>query len=305
LAHQFLAKPCDIGSLREAINRVYDLFLRLGSYEIKGVLGSLGALPSLPGNYYELKEKLSARRVNREEIISLMQSDVGMLSKLLQIVNSPTLGSSKPILTVREAVFFVDLQMLQEFLLVGEVFEVCEDHHEDNLFVSSFYRHSLFVGSLASSLMHPPEQVGEAFSAGMLHDVGRMILAARLPKLSQEIKQRATQQQIPFYQAEERSTSHALIGASLFSLWGLPYTLIEAVARHHDVEQVQHREFGILDAVYVAQILVEQVEKNSQDLTEMEDRYLRRMGVSDRLPRWREIAKTRGESISQGSSVAV
>jgi HD-like signal output (HDOD) protein len=300
LAHQFLAKPCGVEMLRDVINRIYDLYQQLRTKEMRIALASLGALPSLPVHYYELNEKLSGARVNREEIISLIERDVGMLSKLLQIVNSPVFGASKPIVTARDAVFFVDLQMLRELLLVGQVFEICETPEANNFSVLNFYRHSLLVGSIASALVHTPSQAAEAFTAGMLHDVGMLVLATRLPSLFEETNQRARQRKVPFYQAEERPATHALIGAALFSLWGLPYSVIEAVARHHEIESLRHREFGVLDAVYVSQLLVAQLEQNSQEFSELDDRYLRRVGVWERLPRWRELAKTREASISQG-----
>ena len=300
LAHQFLAKPCGVEMLREVINRIYDLHQQLRTNETRVALASLGTLPSLPGHYYELNERLSRPRVNREELISVIECDVGMLSKLLQLVNSPIFGATRPLITARDAVSSLDISMLRELLLVGQVFGACEVPEAKSFSMLNFYRHSLLVGSIASALVHTPSQVGEAFTAGMLHDVGLLILATRLPDIYEEINQRAVQQQQPFYQVEERASSHSLLGAALFSLWGLPYTVVEAAARHHEIESLRHREFGVLDAVYVAQLLVEQLEQDSQEVSELDDRYLRRVGVWERLPRWRELAKTREARISQG-----
>jgi HD-like signal output (HDOD) protein len=300
LAHQFLAKPCGVEILHDVLNRIYGLHQQLRTSETRAALASLGALPSLPGSYYELNERLSGPRVNREEIISLIERDVGMLAKLLQIVNSPVFGSKKPLITARDAVSSIDLQMLRELLLVGQIFELCEVPEAKSFSMLNFYRHSLLVGSIASALVHTQSQAGEAFTAGMLHDVGMLILVSRLPGLYEEINQRSRRQQQPFYQMEERSSSHSLLGAALFSLWGLPYTVVEAAARHHEIDHLRHREFGVLDAVYVAQLLVEQLEQNSQEVSELDDRYLRRVGVWERLPRWRELAKTREARISQG-----
>jgi HD-like signal output (HDOD) protein len=86
-------------------------------------------------------------------------------------------------------------------------------------------------------------------------------------------------------------TSHAETGAYLLGFWGLPFVVVEAVARHHDPETVSHSEFDVLSAVHVADLLAREVETGSSaSLTAGRLAYLEKLGVLDKLDGWRALA---------------
>ena len=119
--------------------------------------------------------------------------------------------------------------------------------------------------------------------AGLLHDVGKLVLARELPESFAEAIANSAARKIPLYQAETEllGLSHAEIGSYLLGIWGLPHNIVEAVANHHLPGRVPLRSsFGILEAIYVANCLTE---NRHIDMS-----YLEGMGIEAQLQDWRE-----------------
>jgi putative nucleotidyltransferase with HDIG domain len=273
LAHQFLSKPCRVDTLYRTISRAYELYQMLGSAQIKQTLASLSELPVLPLHLQTLQEQLQSNKADPSQIAELIERDVGMSAKLLQIANSPPLRATRTLSTAREVASFLDIPTLRSLVLTGKIFQACELPGET---YDDFYQHSLLVGSIARSIVDI-ERCNEAFTAGVLHDIGELILDAyAIDPLT-------------------RAANHSHVGGAILSLWGLPHPLVEAVTRHH--EPPTTKEFGSLDAVYIAQLLVRQLERGSQQFSDIERNYLRRADLWERIPQWLEIAKRREENV--------
>jgi HD-like signal output (HDOD) protein len=302
LAHQFLRKPCDPESLEGAIRRLIELQRLLTHPEVRATLSKLDGLPSLPSLCQELEDRIASPKVEPREIVSLIERDIGMQAKLLQVVNSPLFGVSRRVTSLLEAVHLLGLSAMRELVLVAKAFKsFTPPSPPPDFSLEEFHRHSLLVGSVASALLPDPRLASEAFAAGTLHDVGQLVLAHHLPeRLSEDLRQ-AKRSGRSLYEVEisRDAATHAALGGALFSLWGLPYPLVEAVARHHDASVVRHSEFGILDAVYIARMLVDEVEAGIK-LIERDTPYLDRLGATERVPRWRELARSRGEAALAG-----
>jgi len=130
----------------------------------------------------------------------------------------------------------------------------------------------------------------------MLHDVGKLIVAWKLPDRFKKLLAEVAEEQCPLYKVEEREYgfSHAEIGAYLLGLWGLPYAVVEAVALHHAPHRVPHQSFDAATAVYIANLLTEELESPAPSPGEngLEDNqeYLLSLGVQNDLPHWRAMA---------------
>jgi HD-like signal output (HDOD) protein len=126
--------------------------------------------------------------------------------------------------------------------------------------------------------------------------VGKLIMAWKLPERFRKLTAEGREEQCPLYQVEEREYgfSHAEIGAYLLGLWGLPYALVEAVALHHSPNRVPHQNFDAATAVYIANLLTQELD--SSPLSPQEDgfqnnqEYLVSLGVQEELPHWRAMA---------------
>jgi HD-like signal output (HDOD) protein len=122
-----------------------------------------------------------------------------------------------------------------------------------------------------------------------------MVLAAHLPNQYGETLRLANEEHLTLYQAEieHLGVSHCDIGAYLLDLWGLPNPIIEAAAFHHEPQNCPVNKFSALTAVYIANVL-ENEKKSSGIMTysvEFDEDYLEQVGVTERLPNWRDIAQ--------------
>jgi HD-like signal output (HDOD) protein len=138
-----------------------------------------------------------------------------------------------------------------------------------------------------------PADVEEAHIAGMLHDLGKLMLADSMPDRFQKALALASEQQLTSEKAEFEifGADHSGAAAYLLSLWGLPVTIVEAVAFHHVPSGRSHTEFGVLTAVHVADVIEHQLatEPSACPLPVFDSGYLAAAGVQDRIEEWRNV----------------
>ena len=147
--------------------------------------------------------------------------------------------------------------------------------------------------AIAKHEQRDKQTVENVFLAGMLHDVGSLVLAAELPHKWAELVARKAMPDASAISAERDvfGVSHALVGAYLLGLWALPDSIVEAVAYHEEPGACAAGDWGTFGIVHVASCLATQLD--CEDVTEVRglDRdYLRRVGVLDRWPEWRAVA---------------
>jgi putative nucleotidyltransferase with HDIG domain len=136
--------------------------------------------------------------------------------------------------------------------------------------------------------------VEDAYIAGMLHDIGKLMLAENSPGQFQQAMAMAAEREIPLHEAEFQvfGASHAGVGAYLLGLWGLPATMVEAVAFHHSPANSDLRCFGPLTAVHAANVLEQEFSANAANnrRSRLDEAYFAALGLSGRLEVWRKEA---------------
>jgi len=158
--------------------------------------------------------------------------------------------------------------------------------------------HAQLTANIAARLPLPKHLTDIAMVAGMLHDVGKLIMAWKLSAPFGEMLLEAQGTPCPLHQVEERMNgfSHAEMGAYLLGLWGLTYTVVEAVALHHGPNRVPHQNFDAISAVYAANLLAHEFEESSsggQAIYKLESyqEELAALGVWEMIPEWRAMVK--------------
>jgi hypothetical protein len=133
---------------------------------------------------------------------------------------------------------------------------------------------------------------------GLLHDVGRLVLAANLPENFERAHRLALEKQIVHWEAEREvfGTTHAEVGAYLLGLWGLPETIVEAVAYHHTPARCPHPGSAMFTALHVASVLAAAMPGHDAPLhcAEPDLDYLASLALAGRLPEWREFVPPDG-----------
>lgn len=298
VAHQFLNKPCEAGVLENVIERACNVQLLLNDPGIRARIGRIDALPALPRNYIALNKALADDYANLQDIARVIEQDIGMSAKLLQIVNSAFFGLGRKLASIPDAIAYLGLHVIKTLVLSVEVFRTFEGKNlSAAVELESIHEHSQLTARIAKRLSPNPDAGKDAFAAAILHDVGQLILATWLPKLIAESVETARATRAPLHQVEHElhGFSHAEVGAYLLGRWGLPYPIIEAVAYHHRPECVPQSGFDLLSAVHIADLLAYEIggvrEADAECHASLDPAYLERLGVAGELPRWREIAE--------------
>jgi HD-like signal output (HDOD) protein/CheY-like chemotaxis protein len=279
-AHRFLAKPCDSETLVAMLSQVLNLRAQLNSPKMHECIGGMAGLPSLPESCFALNRALEDERVALSDVARIVEHDVGMSAKVLQLVNSAFFGLSRRIANVDEAVRNLGLKAIRSLVLAQALFQELSGG-EVALFRAEEAR-SFLAAQFARrfSLEHPAYDVG--VTAAMLHNVGRLALIARLPA---EQRANADYARAHGSTAEEvertrLGVTHAEIGAYLLGLWGLPPEVIEAVGSHRaPLETRSTLDPGAV--VHIAEVLsAEALGLGQHETTPLSDEALRRLGAA-------------------------
>ena len=291
VAHQFLCKPCQAETLREVVTRACGLQALLDDATLQETLGGIDTIPALPRVYNELVAALADPEVALADVAAIVEQDLGITAKILQLVNSSFFGIKRRIADIRQATACLGTTMIRNLALSVEVFRAFEGTALPRGFsLEEEQAHANLTARIARNLVAGDKAQSEsAFLAAVLHDLGRLILATKLPEVYQRAVA-ASHGERPSCETEEaqNGVSHAEIGAYLLGIWGMPYTVVEAVANHHHPARVRHESFDVLSAVHVADALAHEV--SGATAPELDLDYLDSLGVVDQLPGWREMA---------------
>lgn len=297
--HQFLAKPFNAKVLKATLARLGGLDAYLSDEKLKALVANVGSLPSFPSLYLEVMEELDAEDPSVESIAAIISKDPGMTAKILQIVNSVAFGLTRQVVEPFEAVQQIGLGSVRSLVLSAHIFSCFEPKQIEGFSIEGLWSHSMRAGRVARLIMQlqdaEPADVEEAAIAGMLHDIGRLMLANSLPDQFARAAKLAVEKQVTLHQAEMEvfGATHAGAAAYLLGLWGLPAPIVEAVAFHHTPSISDTREFGPLTAVHAADVLEHELSEShppgSPELIDAE--YLKAVGVLQNVETWRTEAK--------------
>ncbi len=297
IAQRVLNKPCDPAMLEQAVERCCALNRRVNDPAVLQILAGITKLPALPKLYWEVVRELENPNADATSIGRVIEQDVGMTARVLQVANSAFFAPGRRLRHIREAVTFLGLLPLRSMALAMEMFNAMSDVVAPPGFsLAKLQAHSLRTGQIASGLLSDPDERQTAFSAGVLHDIGQMIMAVYLPERWIEARVRVQVRKERMIDAEFAvfGCTHAEIGAHLLgNRWGLPNGLVEAVTFHHAPGQAAAGKFGPAGAVHVANALAHEEEAAGQAPSDHDEQlldhdYLREVGIEGELAAWRE-----------------
>jgi len=307
-AHQYLAKPCDAETLKEAVTRASALRNLLSSEPLTQLLSRIETLPSLPRSYAQLEEELLSEDASTQVVGRIISKDLGMTAQILKLVNSAFFGLPRHISSPLQAVNLLGLETIRALFLTAQVFSQFEGHRLPGADLETISHHSQGVGVMSRAIasVHKcgKKETEEALISGLLHDVGKLVLAANLPRQYAQAMALAPLREIPIWQAEldVLGASHAGVGAYLLGLWGFSDQILEAVAFHHNPAECRHQGFGTLTSVHVADALFYEDRPLEDGVVKprVDEAYAESLGLSESLPLWRDrcheiLAKGEGD----------
>jgi putative nucleotidyltransferase with HDIG domain len=297
VAHQFLSKPCDAGQLQAAIDPSHECDAIIADDGTRRVIAAIGELPTLPSTYATLMAALDDPDASLDQVAAIVERDMAVAAKVLQLVNSAFFGITKQVATVSAAVGFLGFDLLKNLVITVELFRTfASGCHITGFSVEEIQRHSRCVAAIAARLPVSRKNADATSVAGLLHDIGKLVLAARLPEQLERALQASLEQNRPLHIVEEEmtGTSHAEIGAYLLRLWGLPASIVAAVSQHHHAARaIADTPLDISLAVHIADMLEHATAGQSGNVWQatLDDLCRDSAEWSGSLPEWRETAQ--------------
>lgn len=292
-AHQYLSKPCDSETLRATIRRALAQ-RHLVAAPLQRALSQITALPSVPVLYFQLMQEIGSPDASIERLAQIVAQDPAMSAKMMQLVNSAFFGYRRHIETPAEAAVYLGPETMSKLALSASVFSEFTPSSLPNFDIDTFWRHSLstsaLAGRIAAAESATPGVVAEARVAGLLHDIGKLVFALSWPQEYGKVLARLQGELIGEVEAERQAfgADHAEAGGHLLWLWGLPDSIVGAVACHHSPAACSDQPAIALTAVHVANILNAGSAATADDGScGLDLEYLNGAGLAARIPKWR------------------
>jgi putative nucleotidyltransferase with HDIG domain len=206
--------------------------------KIKRITESIISLPTLPAVVSKMLQLVDNPKTSAASLSRLIYTDQALTARILKLANSAYYGFPREISTVNMAIVVLGFNTVKEMGLSLSVFEVFKGEGNDAIFdISRFWQHSIGCGSAARMLARRLKYhlAGEAFVAGLLHDIGKIILRQYLPNEFSSVISKVVHGGMDLDEAEIDivGTSHAQIGGWLAEKWNLPRLIVDAITFHH------------------------------------------------------------------------
>lgn len=303
VAHRQLAKPCNAEVLKRTVSQACAFRDRLRDDPLAAAIARVESVPGLPALYRDLEDELRSAEPSLPRVDAVIRQDLGMVVSLLKMANSPLFGLQGRVAGLVRASSWLGLENIKDLMFTAQVFSVADPETVGGPFVDRLWAHGQATGALARAIAeqeHADEEtVEESALAGLLHDLGKLLLRMIRPGIDEGFPSREGLGGKEAECATFRAT-HAEVGGYFLGLWGLPEAVVEATAWHHQPRGSGTASFRPLTAVHAANALVrEESSAGADGATSLDHAYLDRLGLTGRLPAWRECwrqLRTMGQS---------
>jgi len=305
VAHQFLSKPCDLETLTSTIERACGVLDLIASECVRELMGKIVALPVRPEIHSMIVNRLRDPNVTSEDVAQLIERDMAMVAKMLQLANSGYFGLPRRITRLSDAVGFLGFRMIENLAFSLAVFDA--GRRSRGVDVAALQRHALHTGVIARALVSDHREADDAFLAGMLHDLGIFVAASHLPDHFERTIAVQHERLQPLHEVEFElwGVAHPAVGGYLLGLWNLPIQVVEAVVMHHTLDPLQPSG-GLAGIVHVADVFAHElagapcpVEHDPAPSLNMD--YLEAVGLAKRIDELRELALTTLENRAEAA----
>lgn len=205
---------------------------------IKQKIQNILQLVPFPAVAMEVMRLVDNPKTSASKLGEVISQDQALAAKVLRVANSPFYGFPKQISTINFAIVVLGFETLKEIVLSVSLASSLASKLDGSFELEKFWRHSLLVGITTKHLAKDfgYRISGEAFTAGLLHDIGILVIAQYFNKEFQQIAELGKKREFPFDQIERRfldNSTHYEIGSWLAERWNFPDQLVEAIAFHH------------------------------------------------------------------------
>lgn len=242
--HQYISKPCSAEMLINKIENAFHSQSFLTDKKLVELISEVQSLPVVPQVFQDIQAELAKKEPSIDAVARMIGRDVGMAAKILNLINSPYFGLPGKVDTIHKAITLLGLDTVKTLVLFSHIFEAYDPKKLQSFSLNMLWDHCFRVSNIAR-LIAECENVGaqmvtDCRMAGLLHDVGKLILAKYFPNRYNKILEIAKESGGTIYQIEEKvlGTSHAKLGAYLMGLWGVSDEVIHGIGYHHEHDKL-------------------------------------------------------------------
>ncbi len=216
----------------------------MGKVTLESIVEAVNDMPALPHVVLKVMDLTEDPNSTAQDINAVLNQDQGMTAKVLKMANSAFYGFPRRIATVTDATLFLGFKTVRSIVMAASVSDILRQEIEGYaLAPGELWRHSQCVAMAARHIAKKNKFgfVDVAYTAGLLHDIGKVILNSTLKESYHEVVQMVAEQNIPFMDAENEvlGFNHAIVGSKIAEKWNLPPELVEAIAYHHNPEKAE------------------------------------------------------------------
>jgi len=294
--HQFIARPLNLKELTSIIERSLALDAWLSSDKLRSFVPRLGRLPGLPSTYFEVLKRAESPNATVESVGEIIAHDPALTARLLQTVNSAAAAMGEKITNPVEAVSVLGMDTVKSLVLCLQVFNQSAPAVAASISLDDLWRHSFAAAQLSRKIAlwrtSDARLASDAFTAGLLHRVGQIVLTTNMAQAYADIVSEARQEgrSLPEMEQQKLGVTSAQIGAYLLGLWGMPLPLVEVAALCDTPGKSGGREFTLLTAVHVADVLAQEDRPLAEGLIapKLDQEYLKAMDLPGETAEWRK-----------------
>jgi putative nucleotidyltransferase with HDIG domain len=302
-AHQLIEPPAGVDAIQSRLTNALDGEAWRPNAVAETLLATCPLLPSPPKLYYRMSELLASPDASLEKIGELIEQDAPMAARILQLVNSAVFALRLNVDRASDAVLYLGVETTKAVVLMAHTVSTFQALKRAAFPAERILSHSFTTARYARWIAQEECPRGhtsdQAFTAGLLHDLGKFLLGANRGEAYGRAIEYACKGQMTLRQAEIDffGVDHAELGGCLLASWGLPQRVVDAVALHHQPRWLNESGFSAITAVHAANVLAN--EQHAVDLgfthSEISNEYLEEGGFGDALERWRQRCVGRGD----------
>jgi putative nucleotidyltransferase with HDIG domain len=233
-----------------------------GLEKIKSTIISIRDLPTIPEIVREAILFMSDIDVSMDKLVDIISKDPPLAGKLLRVVNSAFYGLSGKVGSLKFALVLLGMRQIRQLIFGISVLSLFPlEPGKPTFDRRRFWQHSAAVGMISRLLAIKAYHFifeGSEFTAGLLHDIGKIVLDEYFHSEFIEALDISEKEQIPLYEAEMKvfGCTHAQIGQWVAERWNLPENIIETIALHHSPEMAKKEPF-LVSIVHLANIFAQ------------------------------------------------
>jgi len=296
LVHRIYSKPIQAEAFYQDLDSLINLKYKISQSKNNKKLVSINTLPSPPQTFTEIISELNSIEPSISKISNIIKRDIGLTTKLLQLINSAYYGLKSKVHNPSIAINLLGLETVKNLALTLSSFNQFSKAQIDDYTVQNILNYSLDIGkaskTYATVLGLNNSMIESASLAGMLHDIGKLAMISILPDEFKKSLRFSKDNMISLYQAQKETVglTDAEIGGYLLFLWGLPECIVNAVTYHYLPSENKNTNIDIVTAVHLAYAIENETKQSQITNNALDMNYISTLQLDNELSKLRSFA---------------